>query len=320
MPAMDRFDPEIVALFETRAAASAATPATAIPLRGDALGLREMIDTGLSAIPRPQTTNVEVTSHAAQTSDGSSLELRWYVRGDDEATDRPAVVYFHGGGRIAGKLDHYDGVIQHYVGETGTPMLLVDYRLAPEHPGSTAQEDGLVAIKWLMANADELRVDENRIGVMGDSGGGGVAAGTAILAREHDVHIAQQILVYPMLDDRNTSPDPQLEGLVTWSHDTNWTGWNAVLGDTIGTDDVSPVAAPGRLENFDGLPSAYIEVGDLDIFRDESIAFAQGLFRAGIKCELHVNAGIMHGHDMLSFDMDVTQRSLAARCRAIRAL
>lgn len=320
MSAMNRFDPEIVALFEAAAATATAEPAMTAPERGDVRGLREMINNGLGVIPRPPATNVEVTSYTAETSDGSSLELRWYTCRDDDATGRPAVVYFHGGGRIAGKVEHYDGVVQHYVAETGTPMLQVEYRLAPEHPGSAAQEDGLAAITWLVDNARELRVDADRIGVMGDSGGGGVAAGTAILARDHDIHVAKQILIYPMLDDRNTRPDPHLEGLVTWTHETNWTGWHAVLGDTIGTEGVSPVAAPGRLTNFSGLPSAYIEVGDLDIFRDESMAFAQGLFAAGVPCELHINAGVIHGHDLMSFELGASLRSHAARCRAIKTL
>lgn len=319
MSAMDRFDPEILALF-TDAAAAAGARDSKIHERGDVQGLREMIDAGLGNIPRPSVTNVSASSHFVQTPDGARLELRWYACEEDASADRPAIVYFHGGGRIAGTVDHYDGVVRHYVRETNVPMLQVDYRLAPEHTGTTAQEDGLLGIQWLIEHADELRVDPERIGVMGDSGGGGVAAGTAILARDRGVGVAKQILVYPMLDDRNTEPDPQLEGLVSWTHDTNWTGWNAVLGDSIGSDKVSPVTAPARLSNFAGLPSTYIEVGDLDIFRDESIAFAQGLFRAGVQCELHVNAGVMHGHDAMSFDMRVTQRTLADRRRAIKTL
>lgn len=320
MSAFDRFDPEILALFTALAEAAAAAPGSAGPERGDAPGLRKLIDSGLAQIPRPSVTGVSVSPHFVATPDGDEIELRWYTCDDDAGTGRPAIVYFHGGGRIAGTLDGYDGVLRHYVRETNVPMLQVAYRLAPEHTGTTAQEDGLVGLRWLIERAGELNVDPARIGVMGDSGGGGVAAGTAILARDNGVAVAKQILIYPMLDDRNTMPDPHLDGLVTWTHDTNWTGWNAVLGDSIGSDGVSPVTAPGRLTDFAGLPGAYIEVGDLDIFRDESIAYAQGLYAAGIQCELHVLAGIIHGHDAMSFDLGVTRRSLANRCRAIGTL
>lgn len=320
MSAVDRFDPEILALFTAAASSTTENPEFTMPERGDALGLRSVIDAGLAVIPRPPVTDVSGDAHSVERPDGSSMDMRWYSHDDDDQTARAAIVYFHGGGRVAGKIDHYDGVIRHYVQETKVPMLLVEYRLAPEHTGTAAQEDGLAGLQWLIDHASELRVDPARIGVMGDSGGGGVAAGTAILARDNGIRIAKQILIYPMLDDRTTSTDPATEGLATWTPETNWTGWHAVLGESIGSADVSHVAAPGRLENFSDLPSAYIEVGDLDIFKDESISFAQGLHHAGIPCELHVHAGVIHGHDLMSFDMQVTQRTIADRCRAISAL
>jgi acetyl esterase/lipase len=109
-----------------------------------------------------------------------------------------------------------------------------------------------------------MNVDPARIAVMGDSGGGAPAAGAVILAREHDVPVARQILVYPMLDDRNQTPDQARVPFLAWSYDMNYTGWHALLSDQLGTDAVSPVAAPARLTNFAGLPSTYIDVGDLD--------------------------------------------------------
>ncbi|MCD4853418.1 alpha/beta hydrolase [Arthrobacter sp. AK01] len=320
MSAVDRFDPEILALFTAAASSTTESPEFIMPERGDAMGLRSVIDAGLAVIPRPVVAGVSGDPHRAERRDGAGMELRWYSRDDDDREDRAAIVYFHGGGRVAGKIDHYDGVIRHYVQETNVPMLLVDYGLAPEYTGTSAQEDGLAGLEWLINHATDLRVDPARIGVMGDSAGGGVAAGTAILARDKGVGVAKQILIYPMLDDRTTVPDPALDGLATWTPDTNWTGWHAVLGDSIGGGNVSPVAAPARLEDFSGLPPAYIEVGDLDIFRDESISYAQRLHHAGIPCELHVNAGVIHGHDLMSFDMQVTRRTIADRCRAISTL
>lgn len=320
MSAVDRFDPEILALFTAAASATTGNSEFTMPERGDALGLRAVIDAGLAVIPRPAVAGVSADSHGARRPDGTSLDMRWYSREDDDREDRAAIVYFHGGGRVAGKIAHYDGVVRHYVQQTNVPILLVEYRLAPEHTGTAAQEDGLAALQWLIHHAGDLQVDPARIGLMGDSGGGGVAAGTAILARDNGIGVAKQILIYPMLDDRTTVPHPATDGLATWTPDTNWTGWHAVLGEGIGSADVSPVAAPGRLENFSGLPPAYVEVGDLDIFKDESISYAQGLHHAGIPCELHVHAGVIHGHDLMSFDMQLTQRTIAERCRVMSAL
>jgi acetyl esterase/lipase len=201
------------------------------------------------------------------------------------------------------------------------PFLSVGYRLAPEATSATGlAEDVLTALTWLARHADDLGVDPARAAVMGDSGGGGPTAGAAILARDRNVPLARQILVYPMLDDRNTTPGPIPAAFLTWSYDNNYTGWHALLGDAIGGDTVSPVAAPGRLKDFSGLAPAYIEVGDLDIFRDESIAYAAALAAAGVPVELHVHRGAPHGFERLVPDAGVARRAMADRVRAVAAI
>ncbi|OYD70397.1 alpha/beta hydrolase [Rhodococcus sp. OK302] len=320
MSTMNMMDPELAAVCAALASEAMANGAMTIPERGDALGLRAVLETGMAAVPSPPSTGVSVSSHFAPTPDGSEIELRFYSTDTGTTTDRPAVVYLHGGGMISGKLDHYDGIVRYYVQESNVPLLLVDYRLAPEQTGTALAEDGFTGLQWLVDHADELGVDPARIAVMGDSGGGGVAAGTVILARDRGVPIAKQILIYPMLDDRNTEPDPILEGAVAWTHDNNWTSWRAVLGADFGSDRVSPIAAPARLEDFAGLPPTYIEVGELDIFREESIAYARRLYEVGISCELQVLPGVIHGHDRMSLDIGVTRRTLADRCRVIADL
>jgi len=320
MSTMNMMDPELAAACAAIASEAMLNGGFTIPERGDALGLRALLESGMEGISSPPSTGVSVTSHFTPTVDGSEIELRFYSSDAGTTIDSPAVVYLHGGGMISGKLDHYDGIVRYYVQESGVPLLLVDYRLAPEQTGTTLAEDGFAGLQWLVDHAEELGVDTARLAVMGDSGGGGVAAGTVILARDRGIQLAKQILIYPMLDDRTTEPDPVLEGSVAWTHDNNWTCWKAVLGDDFGSDRVSPIAAPARLENFAGLPRTYIEVGELDIFREESIAYARRLYEAGISCELQVLPGVIHGHDRMSLDIGVTRRTLADRCRIIAAL
>ncbi|MGH9070926.1 MAG: alpha/beta hydrolase fold domain-containing protein, partial [Acidimicrobiales bacterium] len=173
---------------------------------------------------------------------------------------------------------------------------------------------------WLSDHAADLGVNRSRIGHMGDSGGGGPTAGAAILARDRNVPLAKQILVYPMLDHRNTTPGSVPTELLTWGYDNNYTGWATLLGDGLGADDVSPIAAPARLLDFAGLAPAYIEVGDLDIFRDESIAYALGLSRAGVPIELHVHPGAPHGFERFVPDADVARRAMADRARAVTTI
>jgi acetyl esterase/lipase len=132
--------------------------------------------------------------------------------------------------------------------------------------------------------------------------------------------VARQILIYPMLDDRNQTPDPGLAPFATWTYDNNYTAWRAVLGDDLGRDTVSPVAAPGRLKDFAGLAPAYLDVGDLDIFRDETIAYAQGLAHAGVPVELHVHPAVPHGWDRFAPETATARRAFDDRLRVITAL
>jgi acetyl esterase/lipase len=314
-----RIDPELAPAL---AALSEEAKGAPVPARRDWEAVRATATTGLTymASLTPPSSGVRTTSFSTPTSDGEDeIELRWYTKAG--STPGSALVYAHGGGMIAGSVDLYDELVSWYVAESGVPFLSVDLRLAPEatRPSSLA-EDVFSGVTWLAAHADELGVNRSRIAVMGDSGGGGPTAGAAILARDHGMHLAKQILVYPMLDDRNTESGPVPAELLTWSYDNNYTGWVTLLGDEIGRPSVSPVAAPARLTDFVGLAPAYVEVGDLDIFRDESIAYASGLARGGIPVELHVHPGAPHGFERLVPGASISRRALADRARAIATI
>ncbi len=211
--------------------------------------------------------------------------------------------------------------VSRYVAHTGVSMLSLDYRLAPEHPHPTPVEDAYTGLLWLTAHADELGVDLDRIAVMGDSAGGGIAAAVAILRRDRlGPPLARQILLYPMLDDRTATPDPYIAPFAGWSYEDNVTGWTALLGDHAGGPNVEASAAPARLTDATGLPPAYIEVGQLDIFRDEAIRYALTLSHAGVPIELHVHPGVPHEYDAIAFDADVSQRARADRHRVLKSL
>jgi len=314
-----KLDPELA---PAMAALAEQAAEVARPARGDWRAVRAAASAGLAymASITPPSSGVMTTSFATATSDGQGdIELRWYTTAN--ATPGPGVVYAHGGGMLGGSIDLYHEVVSWYAAESGVPFLSVELRLAPEATSPTSlAEDVFSGLTWLADHATDLGVDTSRIAVMGDSGGGGPTAGAAILARDRGVPAAKQILIYPMLDDRNTTPGSLPAELLTWSYDNNYTGWATLLGKALGGDDVPPVASPARLTNFAGLPPAYIEVGDLDIFRNESIAYALGLARAGVPIELHVHPGAPHGFERFVPDADVARRAMADRVRALASI
>jgi acetyl esterase/lipase len=317
-----QIDPEILAeLAPLMAAAAEREP----PPVGDVASRRtssrllfEQLTSG-----RPAPNGVEVQKFTLGTDDGGALTLSWY-RPVGADRFRSAALYLHGGGMIFGMNELgglYEWSTRRYVADSGVPMLLVDYRTAPEFPHPVPVQDCFATLVWLAEHADELGVDPNRLAVMGDSAGGGLAAAVCLMARDRGgPGVALQVLIYPMLDDRTTSPDPQLSQLVTWTYDDNLTGWQALLGESVGSDGVSSYAAPARATDLSLLPPTYIDVGDLDIFRDEDITYAHRLVAAGVPTELHVHPGCPHAFEGIAPKAAVSQRVMADRVRRLRGL
>jgi acetyl esterase/lipase len=293
------------------------------PPIGDVASRRSAIEeliVQVEAAP-PVPTNVTSTDHNLHTADGATIRLRWYSRQGTANQPGPAAVYFHGGGMILGHIDLFNNSVARYVSRSGTPMLSVDYRLAPEHPHPTPVEDAYAGLLWLHQHAENLGVDTDRIAVMGDSAGGGLAAAVTILARERQgPSIARQILLMPMLDDRNLDPDPNLVPYALWSWDDNRTGWEALLSKAAGGRDVPANAAPARVADPSGLPPAYIDVGQLDIFRDESLTYALRLSQAGVPVEFHLHPGMPHVFPGIAYESALARRVMNDRVRALASL
>jgi acetyl esterase/lipase len=234
----------------------------------------------------------------------------------------PAVYYTHGGGMMLG--DNRMGVTEalDWAEELGLVVVSVEYRLAPEHPHPAPVEDSYAGLVWTAANAEELGIDPDRLLVAGASAGGGLAAALALLARDRGgPELIGQLLMCPMLDDRNDSlSGRQMAGLGVWDRTANATGWGALLGEGAGGPDVSPYAAPARAADLSGLPPAFIDVGSAETFRDEDIAYADRLWQAGGRAELHVWPGGFHGFEMFAPQVPLAQESRAGRLRWLRRL
>ena len=215
------------------------------PPVGDVKGRREMLDAFFDALVAQGTTIDDVSSKdfKAKASDGHEIICRWYTK-NDHPLPGSAVLYSHGGGMIALTIENYDQVVKGYVSRTGVPFMMVDYRLAPEVQAPTPVTDAYAGLQYLVSHASELGVDLGRIAIMGDSAGGGVSASLAhYIKLKGGPAVKKQILIYPMLDDRNCDSDPNIAPYCTWTADDNKTGWGALLGDKFQTDNVDPIEA-----------------------------------------------------------------------------
>jgi len=208
----------------------------------------------------------------------------------------PGYLHIHGGGYLFGEPKGSDAANLSVCSKLGVVVLSVDYRLAPEHPIPAPLDDCYVALAWLHNNASDLSIDTNRIGIGGESAGGGLAAALALKARDaNEYAICCQQLTYPMLDDRTGSdehPADPLTGEFVWTAQSNQYAWNVYLAD-------APRAAPqvpARAASLEGLPRTWIHTVSLDLFRDENIAYANRLMAAGVHTELSVFPGACHGY------------------------
>ncbi|CAN5435304.1 alpha/beta hydrolase [soil metagenome] len=274
-------------------------PADLFDLSDLAAGI-ERIEGLLAATPVELPDDVTLEDHHVTTSDGHDLVVRLY-RPRDAPAPASVLYWIHGGGLVLGDVAIDDGHCAGVAAELGIVVASVDYRLAPAWPYPTPLDDCHAGFGWLVGEADRLGLDRGRVAIGGGSAGGGLAAGLVLMLRDRGEQLpCFQLLRYPMIDDRNDTPSSHeiTDGRV-WNRSSNLVGWQAYLGDTVGGDRVDHYAAPARALDLEGVPPTLVTVGALDLFRDEDIAYAQALMRAGVPTELHVHPSSFHGSDQM---------------------
>lgn len=310
-------DIELRAALEGFAAAALAEP----PAVGDWRSRRCAIDAayaGFEAVLEP-VERVDAADVAVPSTDGHQIPVRLYR--PSHILPTALVVYLHGGGMIAGSIDAYDQVCRRYALDAGVAVLAVGYRLAPEFPFPTPVDDCVAAVEWAVRHVAEVDLPGGRVVLMGDSAGGGLAAAAALVCRDRGIGpLAAQMLVYPMLDDRTSAADTAVEPFLAWTPADNVTGWQALLGEAYGSAEIPGHAAAARARSLRGLPRTYVEVGQLDLFRDESVAYAMRLMDDSVPVHLVVYPGVVHGYDRLAPDSRAARAAHAARVAFLRSL
>lgn len=267
----------------------------------------------MEAPPPPSDAKVERRSAPGQPGQPEAPFELIGLRAD--AGLRPAVIHIHGGGFILGRVTDTTAMCQSIATEFNCVVANVDYRLSPETAFPGPVEDCYAVLAYVHANAEALGVDPNRIAVMGESAGGGLAAMLAIAARDRaQIPVCYQVLIYPMLDDRtgSTVRVPDFIGTIGWNEPGNRFGWTSFLGMEAGTSAPPHGSVPARLADVSGLAPAFIGVGGLDLFVDEDIEYARRLVAAGVPTQFHLTPGAYHGFDFIAPGARVSRAFTAA--------
>ena len=237
------------------------------------------------------------------------VAIRIYRAKRSATEQRPAVLEIHGGGFMFGDLDMMDPWCERVAGDLDVVVVSTHYRLAPEHPFPAGIEDCYASLCGTAANADALGVDLDRLAIAGQSAGGGLAAGCALMARDRGgPKLCFQLLEIPELDDRLETPSMKaFTDTPLWNRPNAQWSWRHYLGpDHEG--EVSAYAAPSRAKDLAGLPPAYISTMEFDPLRDEGILYALALMEAGVSVEVHSFPGTFHGSSLVP-QADASRRS-----------
>lgn len=296
----------------------------------DPVADRETFTELSAAIPAPDTTGMDVEDTVVPALTAmparSDLPALPFIPAGAEAAGVPvriyrphlargAIVWLHGGGFVLGDLDTEHPWAARLAALSGAAVISVGYRRAPEHPFPAALDDACAALRWTTEHAVDLGLAPARIAVGGHSAGGGLAAATALWARDqHGPAICFQLLNQPGLDDRQeTCSQRAFTDTPWWRRDTATRSWRHYLGG----QQATPYAAPARAEDLSGLPPAYIATAELDPNRDEGIGYALRLLQAGVSVELHQWPGTFHGSQAI-LSAEVSQHQNAEIAAALR--
>lgn len=270
-----------------------------------------------AAVPPPP---VDAVADIKVEGGAGPLDARVYRIG---TTPAPTVVFFHGGGWVAGDLETHDRQARNLAIATGAVVVSVDYRRPPETRFPGAFEDAFAAARDVFNRVAEFGGDARRLGVGGDSAGGNLAAATAIACRDAGIKLAGQLLVYPVTDvvgsyadaaenARYPSRAENAEGYFLSRAVMEWFSGHYLADPGHAADwRVSPL----RAASLEGLAPAILTTAWFDPLRDEGAAYAKALEAAGVQVRHHEGAGLIHGYFGLGEASEVA-RAEAQRARA----
>jgi acetyl esterase len=222
----------------------------------------------------------------------SDLPIRIYRPNQDQKA--PAMVYFHGGGWVLNFLDIYDAALHRLANQSGSVIISINYQKAPEHPFPTPFDDCYAGLLWVKAHAEEIGIDPNRVGVGGDSAGGNLAAAVALKARDENVALTYQLLVYPCLD-RDFTTKSYIDAATDYGLTTQameWF-WDQYLQGS--QHDNNPYAVPMRAKSLAGVAPSIVITAQYDPLVSDSENYCAKLEKDGAQVIYKEFPGMIHG-------------------------
>lgn len=221
----------------------------------------------------------------------------------------PGLLYLHGGGLLMGNPEDYLSIIKNFIEKKPCVIVAPDYRKALDAPYPAAFNDCYDTLLWMNENAEALGIIPAKVIVAGHSAGGGLAAAVTLKATDtHDVNVAFQMPIYPMLDDRQDTVSATDNDAPGWSSRSNNLGWSNYLRSLKSSGaQVPPYAAPARATDYSKLPPTITFVGDLEPFRDETIQYVTNLEKAGIPVTFKLYEGCFHAFDVVFPNLEISK-------------
>jgi len=249
---------------------------------------------------------------------GGELAIRLYTPAEVDAGPAPGMVFFHGGVGVFCSVETHDALCRMLCGDSGTRVVSVDYRLAPEHPYPAALEDSWFATRWVAENAAQLGIDRTRLAVGGDSAGATLAAVVCQLARESRAPLlAAQLLLCPVTDLCATTAS-RAEFSEGYFLSRTMLDWAVDQYCPPGIDRTDARLSPLRAADFSGLPRAYIHTAEFDPMRDEGAAYAHALEQAGVEVHYTCHAGLIHHYYGMAGAIPAARRAVREAALSLR--
>jgi acetyl esterase/lipase len=261
--------------------------------------------------PKIKDDTVQFTEEWLDRQDSSKLRMCIFRPLESEGS-LPGLLWLHGGGYALGAPEQAARMAKRFIEASHCVVVSPDYRLSIQAPYPAALQDCYETLLWMKSHAKELGIRDNQLMVGGDSAGGGLAAALALYARDKgEVALAFQMPLYPMLDDRMTSKSAKNSSALVWNAKSNYHAWNLYLGELLGAANVPYYAAPARADDYSNLPPTATFVGELEIFRDETVQYVENLRKAGVPVDFEIYEGCYHAFEQICPKAEISKEAFA---------